>query len=115
MDLAPADWDARPGEAAIQDDGEPSPAISTAHGPGPFGAIKPDLLANGGRHDVRPIAAGDNLRLRVVRETGRSGVFVAAGRAGRVMSNGAGLLVGGLHMRTRIQRPARFVVCFRVE
>ena len=67
---------------AIQDDGEPSPAISTAHGPGPFGAIKPDLLANGGRHDARTIAAGDNLRLRVMRETGRSGVFVAAARAG---------------------------------
>ena len=67
---------------AIQDDGEPSPAISTAHGPGPFGAIEPNLLAYGGRHDVRPIAAGDNLRLRVMRETGRSGVFVAAARAG---------------------------------
>ena len=61
---------------------EASPAISTAHGPGPFGAIKPDLPAVGGRHDVRTVAAGDNLRLRVVRETGRSGVFVAAARAG---------------------------------
>ena len=82
VDLAPADWAPRPGEVAIQDDDEPSPAISTAHGPGPFGAIKPDLLAHGGRHDVRTIAAGDNLRLRVIRETGRSGVFVAAARAG---------------------------------
>ena len=82
VDLAPAGWAPRPGEVAIQDDGEPSPAISTAHGPGPFGAIKPDLLATGGRHDVRMIAAGDNLRLRVMRETGRSGVFVAAARAG---------------------------------
>ena len=82
VDLAPAGWAPRPGEVAIQDDGEPSPAISTAHGPRPFGAIKPDLLAYGGRHDVRTIAAGDNLRLRVMRETGRSGVFVAAARAG---------------------------------
>ncbi len=82
VDLAPAGWAPRPGEVAIQDDGEPSPAISTAHRPGPFGAIKPDLLAYGGRHDVRTIAAGDNLRLRVMRETGRSGVFVAAARAG---------------------------------
>ena len=82
VDLAPAGWAPRPGEVAIQDDDEPSPAISTAHGPGPFGAIKPDLLAHGGRHDVRTIAAGDNLRLRVVRETGQSGVFVAAARAG---------------------------------
>ena len=82
VDLAPPGWAPRPGEVAIQDDDEPSPAISTAHGPGPFGAIKPDLLAHGGRHDVRTIAAGDNLRLRVMRETGRSGVFVAAARAG---------------------------------
>ena len=82
VDLAPAGWAPRPGEVAIQDDDEPSPAISTAHGPGPFGAIKPDLLAHGGRHDVRTIAAGDNLRLRVMRETGRSGVFVEAARAG---------------------------------
>ena len=82
VDLAPAGWAPRPGEVAIQDDGEPSPAISTAHGPGQFGAIKPDLQAHGGRHDVRTIAAGDNLRLRVIRETGRSGVFVAAARAG---------------------------------
>ena len=82
VDLAPAGWAPRPGEVAIQDDGEPSPAISTAHGPRPFGAIKPDLPAYGGRHDVRTIAAGDNLRLRVMRETGRSGVFVAAARAG---------------------------------
>ena len=82
VDLAPAGWAPRAGEVAIQDDDEPSPAISTAHGPGPFGAIKPDLLAFGGRHDVRTMAAGDNLRLRVMRETGRSGVFVAAARAG---------------------------------
>ena len=82
VDLAPAGWAPRPGEVAIQDDGEPSPAISTGHGPRPFGAIKPDLLAYGGRHDVRMIAAGDSLRLRVMRETGRSGVFVAAARAG---------------------------------
>ena len=82
VDLAPAGWAPRPSEVAIQDDDEPSPAISTAHEPGPFGAIKPDLPAHGGRHDVRTIAAGDNLRLRVMRETGRSGVFVAAVRAG---------------------------------
>ena len=82
VDLAPAGWAPRPGEVAIQGDGEPSPAISTAHGPGPFGAIKPDLLAYGGLHDVRTIAAGDSLRLRVMRETGRSGVFLAAARAG---------------------------------
>ena len=82
VDLAPAGWAPRPDEVAIQDDGEPSPANSTAHGPGPFGAIKPDLPAYGGRHDVRTIAAGENLRLRVMRETGRSGVFVAAARAG---------------------------------
>ena len=47
-----------------------APAISTAHGPGPFGAIKPDLLAYGGKHDVRTVAAGDNLRVRVIRESG---------------------------------------------
>ena len=82
VDLAPPSWAARPGEVAIQDENEPAPAISTAHGPGPFGAIKPDLLAAGGRHDVRTIPAGDNTRLRVMRETGRSGVFVAATRGG---------------------------------
>ena len=91
VDLAPAGWAPRPDEVAIQDDGGPSPAISTAHGPGPFCAIKPDLPAYGGRHDVRTIAAGGNLRLRVMRETGRSGVFVAAawGGAGRLGSRSA--------------------------
>ena len=89
VDLAPAGWAPRPGEVAIRDDGEPSPAISTVHGPGPFGAIKPDLPAYGGRHDVRTIAAGDNLRLRVTREPRRSGVFVAAARA--VFTNGGEL------------------------
>ena len=82
VDLAPAGWAPRPGEVAIQDEQEAAPAISTAQGPGPFGAIKPDLLAYGGRHDVRTVAAGDNLRLRVIRESGRSGVFVAAARGG---------------------------------
>ncbi len=72
----------RAGEVAIQDDEELAPAISTANGLGPFGAIKPDLLAHGGKHDVRAVAAGDDLRLRVIRETGRSGVFVAAARGG---------------------------------
>ena len=37
---------------AIQDDDEPSPAISTAHGPEPFGAVKPDLPVVGGRVPV---------------------------------------------------------------
>ena len=82
VDLAPPGWAQRAGEVTIQDEDEPVPAISTAHGLGPFGAIKPDVLAYGGRHDVRTIAAGDHLRLRVVRETGRSGVFVAAARGG---------------------------------
>lgn len=71
---------------AIQDDDEPSLAISTARGSGPFGAIKPDSPAVGGRHDGRTIAAGDSLRSRVMREAGRSGVFVAAARA--VFTNG---------------------------
>ncbi len=82
VDLAPAGWAPTAGEVVIQDEDERAPAISTAHGLGPFGAIKPDLLAYGGRHDVRTIAAGDSLRLRVMRETGRSGVFVAAARGG---------------------------------
>ena len=82
VDLAPPGWAPRAGEVVIQDEDEASPAISTAHGPGPFGAIKPDLLACGGRHDVRAVAAGDSLRLRVMRESGRSGVFVAAARGG---------------------------------
>ena len=94
VDLAPAGWPPRPGEVAIQDDDEPSPAISTAHGPGPFGAIKPDLLAYVGRHDVRTIAAGDSSRLRVMRETGRSGVFVAAARAGPDDVKRSGLACG---------------------
>ena len=75
VDLAPAGWAPRPGEVAIQDEEELAPAISTAHGPGPFGSIKPDVLAHGGRHDVRALAAGGNLRLRIIRETGRSGVL----------------------------------------
>ena len=105
VDLAPEGWAPRPGEVAIQDDDEPSPAISAAHGPGPFGAIKPDLPASGGRHEVRTIAVSDNLQLRVKQETGRSGVFVAAVRAG------AGELerARGVESRGRADRGGWFV------
>ena len=82
LDLAPADGELSWPEIAIHNDDEQRPAISTALGLGPFRAIKPDLLAHGGRHDVRTIAAGDHLRLRVMQQTRRSGVFVASARRG---------------------------------
>lgn len=82
VDVVAPSWDLRPGEVAIQEESEEMAAISTAHGLGPLRSIKPDLLAVGGRHDVRTVAAGEELRLRVVGETGRSGLFVASARDG---------------------------------
>ena len=82
VDLAAANWEPRPGEVAIQEEEEETAAISTAHGLGPFRSIKPDLLATGGRHDFRALAAGGDLRLRIIRETGRTGLFVASPRDG---------------------------------
>ena len=82
VDVVAPSWDLRPGEVAIQEEGEEMAAVSTAHGLGPLRSIKPDLLAVGGRHDVRAITAGEELRLRVVSNTGRTGLFVASARDG---------------------------------
>ena len=82
LDLAPADGERRQFEVAIHDEDEAVPAISAAHGPGPFRAIKPDLLAHGGRHDVQAIPDGDQLKLRVIDVGRRTGLFVASAQRG---------------------------------
>ena len=61
----------------IQADGEPLPAISSGLGLGPFRAIKPDLIAAGGHHEIRVYPAGDSLRLHTVPHSIRTGLAVA--------------------------------------
>ena len=61
----------------ISQDGEILPAISSAIGPGPFRCIKPDLIATGGHHAIKPLPGGNALRLRVVQESNRTGLAVA--------------------------------------
>lgn len=63
-------------------DGEVLPALSSAIGLGAFRSIKPDFLVDAGEHEVRPIAAGDHLRLRVVDQTQRTGLNVATVQRG---------------------------------
>ncbi len=81
-DLAPTNSLARSVEVSIQEENETPIAISSAHGPGPFGAVKPDMLAVGGRHEVRAIPDGGDLKLRVIEQSVHSGLYVAAAGGG---------------------------------
>lgn len=54
------------------------PAVSSAAGPGAYRAIKPDVLAVGGRHDVRISSSGGDLNLRAATALPTSGLLVAA-------------------------------------
>ena len=65
------------GEITLEAPGHVQPALSTAVGLGALRSIKPDLLNIGGRHDIRMLPAGVNLRLRVVERTQRTGLNVA--------------------------------------
>ena len=82
QDLAPGGSQPTLGGFSTQADDQGTAAVSTGLGPGPLGAIKPDVLAPGGVHEVRVLPAGPDLRLHVVQETVRSGLFVASAVGG---------------------------------
>lgn len=82
VDLSPPAFPAPDGTVQPQEQDDIVPAISAAVGLGPFRTIKPDLLAPGGNHEIRLQPMGDNLRLRVVRESARTGLQVATIRDG---------------------------------
>lgn len=88
VDFAPAVRGAPAGEVAIQGEAEVCPALSSAVGLGPFRAVKPDVIAAGGRHEVRAVPMRDDLSLRVVEETARTGLVVASARGGRARTRG---------------------------
>lgn len=67
-----------PGVLSIHDQASVVPAVSSAAGPGAYRAIKPDVLAVGGRHDVRVSSSGTDLNLRVANALPASGLLVAA-------------------------------------
>ena len=70
-----------PPQAGVLDLGdptEPEPHITSALGLGPHRTIKPDLLATGGRQEVRALPSGNDTRLRPVVGSGRTGLGVAA-------------------------------------
>ena len=82
VDLAPAHMDAAPGTIEVQSDGNALPAISSALGLGPFRSIKPDLIGIGGHQEVLAVSAGDDLRLRAVSRSVRTGLTVATAGIG---------------------------------
>lgn len=91
LDLSPPPMDATRDRIDIHGDGEPLPAISSGLGLGPFRAIKPDLIAPGGHHEIRGNPAGDSLSLRTVPQSIRTGLAVATaglGAAARSRSRG---------------------------
>lgn len=78
------------GELLIRDPANPSPAISSAIGPGADRSIKPDLLMTGGSHWVRPMSQNGGVSLRIL-NTIRTGLFTASagvGAGARVRTRG---------------------------
>ena len=91
LDLTPPPKDAAPGTVEIHADGDTLPAISSGLGLGPFRTIKPDLIGVGGHHEVRAVPAGNDLRLRTVSQSVRTGLTVAtAGLGGSAKSRSRG-------------------------
>jgi len=62
-----------------------SPAISSATGLGPFRSIKPDLIATGGKHEVKSLSKSDSINLRLVQNTEQTGLAVAGVMRGHVV------------------------------
>ena len=83
LDPAPSATNLTPRTVEICQPGEILPAISTGTGLGPFRCIKPDLIATGGHHEVKALPRGDALKLRLVRQTMRTGLTVARVSKGR--------------------------------
>ena len=90
LDPAPSLANPAPTTIQIHEEGDIVPAISSGLGLGPFRAIKPDLMAIGGRHELRALQAGDDLRLGVVPQSARSGLRVATAGPGSPQSRDRG-------------------------
>ena len=90
LDLAPPRMGPAPGTVEIQTNGETPPALSSGLGLGPFRTIKPDLIGVGGHHEVRTLPAGDDLRLRAVAQSARTGLSVATAGLGSPRSQSRG-------------------------
>ena len=90
LDPSPAGTDPAPNTVQIHEEGDTLPAISSGLGLGPFRAIKPDLIGIGGHHEVRAMPAGNDLRLRVVSQSARTGLSVATAGLGSPQSRARG-------------------------
>lgn len=77
-DLAPGNPPVAAGILRVDADEDDLPAVSSAMGLGPFGAVKPDLLAVGGVHEVRVSPSQRSSRLRVLHPSQRTGLYVAS-------------------------------------
>ncbi|HEX7080602.1 MAG TPA: S8 family serine peptidase [Gammaproteobacteria bacterium] len=77
-DLAPGNPPMVAGILRIDTDDDDLPAVSSAMGLGPFGAIKPDFLTVGGVHEVRVYPSRQSTRLRVLSPSQRTGLHVAS-------------------------------------
>ncbi len=70
------------GVIPVHEDGDLTPALSSAMGLGAFRSIKPDFLALSGEHEVRATPAAKDIRLSVVTQTQRTGLNVATVQRG---------------------------------
>ena len=66
------------GIVSLEDEHESLPQITSALGLGPHRAIKPDVLARGGKMEVRVIPDGQRIRLQPVAGIERTGLVAAA-------------------------------------
>ena len=73
---------AQAGILTLELDTETLPQITSALGLGPHRAVKPDLLATGGRIEVRALPNGDDVNLRPLRVSQRTGLIAASPRGG---------------------------------
>ena len=67
----------------LESDGEIWPQMTSASGLGPHRSIKPDLLATGGKQEVRVWPSNEGTLLRPIAGTQRTGLVVAAPANGR--------------------------------
>ncbi len=82
--------DPAPNTVQVQEESDTLPAISSGLGLGPFRTIKPDVIGMGGHHELRALPAGDELRLRVVSQSARTGLSVATAGIGSPQSRARG-------------------------
>lgn len=83
MDFSTSPFVPASGSVSIQNPGSVIPAISSAVGLGPFGSIKPDVIAPGGIHEIRAQPQSGNLKLKVVKNSPQSGLNVAGMKGGK--------------------------------